>query len=125
MLPDIRKVQRHWDMNFNALIPNIDKTAIGLPEVNAREFLTTFSHTQAENITNAWRKLGEYLLVKNLDGVVKKEANGKFLQNDKAIPPGVIRPGYPEDFLREMVRQHPEMRAKTQEELDKRPVMGQ
>ncbi len=125
VMPDIRIVQEHWDRSFNALIPNIDKTAIGLPEANAREFLTTFSHTQALNITNAWRKLDQYLLVKHLDGVIKKEQDGKFLQNDKAIPPSIIRPGYPEEFLREMVRRHPELRAKTQEELDNRPPMQQ
>lgn len=125
ILPEIRKVQQQWDLTFNTLIPSIDRTAIGLPEANAREFLTTFSHTQALNVTNAWRKLGEFLLIKYLDGVVKKEVNGQFLQNEKGIPPDILRPGYPEEFLRELVRRHPEMRAKTQEELDNRPPMGQ
>ncbi|MCE1156471.1 MAG: dipeptidase, partial [Bacteroidales bacterium] len=84
----------------------------------AREFLTTFSHSQAENSTTAWRRLGEYLLVKNLDGVVKKEENGQFLMNDKKIPQGIIRPGYPEEVLRQMVKENPGMKAKTQVELD-------
>ena len=123
VMPDIRKVQQHWETNFHTMIPSIEKAAIGMPEVNAREFLTTFSHTQAANVTAAWKKLGEYLLVKHLDGVIKKEANGKFLQNDKGIPPGVIRPGYPEEYLRQMIRENPGMRAKTQEELDNRKPM--
>ena len=123
MMPDIKKVQQHWETNFHTMIPSIDKTAIGLPETNAREFLTTFSQTQAENATAAWKKLGEYLLVKYLDGVIKKEENGRFLQNQLGIPPGVIRPGYPEEYLRELVKQTPGMKAKTQEELDKRKSM--
>lgn len=118
MIDDVKKTQQHWENNFHTLIPSIDKTALGLPEANAREFLTTFSHTQAENSTLAWKKLGEYLLVKHLDGVVKKEANGRFLINDKKIPPGVIRPGYPEEYLRQMVKETPGMKAKTQEELE-------
>lgn len=125
MMPDIKKVQQHWENNFSTLVPSIDKTAVGLPEVNAREFLTIFSNTQAENVTAAWRKLGEYLLVKHLDGVVKKEANGRFLQNNKGIPPGVIRPGYPEEFLRQMVKENPGLRAKTEEEMNQRPSMIQ
>jgi dipeptidase len=123
MMPDIKKVQQHWETNFHTMIPSIDKTAIGLPETNAREFLTTFSQTQAENATAAWKKLGEYLLVKYLDGVIKKEENGRFMQNQLGIPPGVIRPGYPEEYLRELVKQTPGMKAKTQEELDKRKSM--
>jgi len=118
MIDDVKKTQQHWENNFHTLIPSIDKTALGLPEANAREFLTTFSHTQAENSTLAWKKLGEYLLVKHLDGVIKKEADGKFLMNDKKIPPGVIRPGYPEEYLRQMVKENPAMKAKTQEELE-------
>lgn len=125
MMPDIKKTQQHWEANFHTLIPSIDKTALGLPEANAREFLTTFSHTQAENSTQAWKKLGEYLLVKNLDGVIKKEENGKFLMNDKKIPPGVIRPGYPEEYLRQMVRENPGLKAKTPEELEQRKNMAQ
>ena len=124
-MPDIKKVQQHWETSFHTMIPSIDKTVTGLPETNAREFLTTFSHTQATNVTAAWKKLGEYLLVKHLDGVIKKEANGKFLQNDKAIPPGVIRPGYSEEYLRQMVKENPELKAKTQEELNTRRSMEQ
>lgn len=119
MIDDVKKTQQHWETNFQTLIPSIDKTALDLPEKAAREFLTTFSHSQAENSTRAWKRLGEYLLVKHLDGVVKKEENGRFLMNDKKIPPGVIRPGYPEEVLRQMVKENPGMRAKTQEELDK------
>jgi hypothetical protein len=123
MMPDIKKVQLHWETNFHTMITSIDKAAVGLPEINAREFLTTFSQTQAENSTAAWKKLGEYLLVKHLDGVIKKEENGKFIQNQFAIPPTVIRPGYPEEYLKEMIKQTPGMKAKTQEELDKLKVV--
>ena len=95
-----------------------------MPENNAREFLTNFSITQAENSTTAWKKLGEYLLVKYMDGNIKKEENGKFLQNDKAIPPGIIRPGYPEEFLRQIVKENPNLRTKTEEEMNNRKPMN-
>lgn len=125
MMPDIKKVQQQWETNFHTMIPSIDKTVIGLPESNAREFLTSFSNTQAENATAAWKKLGEYLLVKYLDGVIKIEENGRFIQNDKAIPPSVLRPGYPEEYLRQLIKENPEIKAKTEEELNNRKSMGQ
>ena len=120
MMPDIKKVQAHWENDFNALVPAVDKTTVNMTETEARAFLTNFSLTQAENSTAAWKKLGEYLLVKYMDGNIKKEKDGKFLQNELHIPPGIIRAGYSEEILRQIAKEHPGLRVKTQEELNLR-----
>ena len=120
MFPDIKKVQVQWENDFNALVPAIDKVAIGMNETDARIFLTNFSNSQAENSTTAWKKLGEYLLVKYMDGNIKAEKNGKFVQNDYKIPTTIIRAGYPEEFLRKMVKENPGLRVKTKTEMDNR-----
>jgi len=44
----------------------------------------------------------------------------KFVQNEYKIPPTIIRAGYPEDFLRKMVKENPGLRVKSQEELNNR-----
>jgi len=120
MFPDIKKVQQKWENDFNTLIPAIDKVAVGMTESDARVFLTDFSVAQAENSTTSWKKLGEYLLVKYMDGNIKKEKDGKFVQNDHNIPPSIIRAGYPEEFLRKMVKENPGLRVKSEEELKNR-----
>jgi len=120
MLPDIKKVQTKWENDFNSLVPAMDKVAVGMTEVDARVFLTNFSLAQAENSTAAWKKLGEYLLVKYMDGNIKKEKDGKFLQNASNIPPSIIRAGYPEEFLRKMVKENPGTRVLTEEEMKNR-----
>lgn len=120
MMQDIKKVQSHWETNFNTLVPAIDKVAVNMNEKDARMFLTDFSNSQAENSTAAWRKLGEYLLVKYMDGNMKKEENGKFLQNEFHIPPSIIRHGYPEEVLRQIVKENPGQRVKSEEELNNR-----
>lgn len=120
MLPDIKKVQTKWENDFNSLVPAMDKVAVGMKESDARVFLTNFSITQAENSTAAWKKLGEYLLVKYMDGNIKKEKDGKFLQNESNIPPSIIRAGYPEDFLRKMVKENPGTRVLTEVEMKNR-----
>ena len=58
-------------------------------------------------------------MVKRLDGVLKMEENGKFVQNEKGIPPHVVRPGYPTDYARdEFVTPNPDrFRVKTKEEF--------
>lgn len=120
MYPDIKKVQEKWESDFNALVPAIDKLTVGMNETDARIFLTDFSLQQAEKSTAAWKKLGEYLLVKYMDGNIKKEKDGKFLQNEYKIPPGIIRAGYPEEFLRQMVKENPGLRVLTEEEIKNR-----
>lgn len=123
MMKDIKKVQSHWENSFNTLVPAMDKTAMAMPEIAARDFLTNFSNAQAENSTVAWKRLGEYLLVKYIDGVIKKEANGQFLKNEMHIPPGVINVGYSEEFLKMVATENPGLKAKTNEELKNRKSM--
>jgi hypothetical protein len=55
-----------------------------------------------------------------LDGNVKIEEGGKFIQNEAKIPPKILRPGYPVEFMREMVKERPDFRIKSKEELEKR-----
>ncbi len=102
MYPEIQKVQVEWETYFNSMIAAVDAQAGEMSECESRLYLTKFSSSQAEISTNAWRELGEYLLVKYMDGNIKKEKDGKFEQNEFHIPPGIIRPGYPEDFLKEI-----------------------
>jgi len=120
MMPDIKKVQTKWESDFNVLVPAIDKVAGGMTEADARVFLSDFSIAQAENSTAAWNRLGEYLLVKYMDGNIKAEKNGKFVQNEYKIPPTIIRAGYPEAFLRQMVKENPGLRVKTETEMKNR-----
>lgn len=120
MHPDIVKVQQMWDAHFNELSSQLDAEAANLPPADAQKLLTESAVKQSEDLTNAWRKLGEYLLVKYMDGNVKVEENGKFVQNEAKIPPTILRPGYPVEFLREMVKERPDFRLKSKDELDNR-----
>ena len=55
-----------------------------------------------------------------MDGNIKAEKDGKFVQNEYKIPPTIIRAGYPEEFLRKMVKENPGLRVKTEAELKDR-----
>ena len=59
----------------------------------------------AQSAFESWKKLGEFLVVKYNDGVTKRVKNGRFERNAIGQPARVIRQGYPEDFLKEYVRQ--------------------
>ncbi|MCU4177617.1 dipeptidase [Carboxylicivirga sp. N1Y90] len=94
-IEDIRLKQKEYGDKFEASIPAIDVAAKMLYDKNpelAAEFLTTFSHSAASNVVDDWKKLSNFLLVKYLDGNVKHEKGGKFIDNGWDYP---IDPGHP------------------------------
>lgn len=106
MIKDIRKVQQELEGKYQDMIPAIDKAAVEMYEKKpeeARKFLTWFSATTADNATKRWKELGEYLLVKYMDGNVKKEENGLFKRNRYGVPVSPDFPGYDEDYYRKII----------------------
>lgn len=108
MHPDVEKVQQELENKFRSQIGEIDKKAISLLETSkdeATDFLTSYSIEQAQYAFDSWKKLGEYLMIKYMDGIVRKEENGKFKNNEHGNPDSPNRPGYPEDFYRKIVKE--------------------
>lgn len=107
MIQDIRKVQQELENHYQEMIPVIDKAAQELyakDPKEAVEFLTWFSTSTADNATARWKKLGEYLVVKYIDGNVKKEENGQFKRNAYGLPAYPDFPGYDEEYYRSIVK---------------------
>ncbi|MDR3129553.1 MAG: C69 family dipeptidase [Tannerellaceae bacterium] len=107
MIKDIRKVQEELEGGYAQIVPAIDRVALTLDGENPAEtarFLTWFSVTTATEATERWKRLGEYLLVKYIDGNVKKEKDGQFVRNPygRAVYPDF--PGYDETYYRSIVR---------------------
>jgi dipeptidase len=106
MIRDIRRLQEEIEGGYAALLPGIEKAALEMYDRHpdeARRFLTWFSRTNADQTTERWKKLGEYLLVKYIDGNVKKEENGAFKRNPYGLPASPDFPGYDEAYYRSIV----------------------
>lgn len=107
MIQDIRSVQQELENGYKEMIPAIDKAACELYAKNPAEavrFLTWYSTTTADAATARWKQLGEYLIVKYIDGNVKKEENGRFKQNGYGLSAYPDFPGYDEEYYRSIVR---------------------
>lgn len=107
MIQDIRPVQQELENGYKEMIPAIDKAASELYAKNPAEavrFLTWYSTTTADAATARWKQLGEYLIVKYIDGNVKKEENGRFKQNGYGLSAYPDFPGYDEEYYRSIVR---------------------
>ncbi len=101
MTPDVLKVQSELEIKYIRNTEAVDMAAVELYNKNpelAREFLTDYSISVGERTFKRWKELGHYLLVKYMDGNVKKEKDGKFIYNGygRNIPPNPDQPGYPD-----------------------------
>lgn len=107
MIGDLRKVQSELENGYMERQPAIDEAAAGLyrkdPE-EAAKFLTWYSTTTAEESVSRWKELGEFLIVKYSDGVIRKEKDGKFLDNGYGLGATPDSPGYSEEFYRAIVK---------------------
>lgn len=92
---DVQREQRALEGGFFADQAEVERTAVEKfkrsPEA-ARKFLTEYSVKQGEKVHTRWRRLGEQLLVKYIDGNVRDD-QGK-----------VNHPKYPDSWYRQIVR---------------------
>jgi dipeptidase len=105
---DVRKKQTELNERYAAFIPAIDAGALMLYEKDpqlAKAFLTDFSHHTASNLLEQWKELGNYLLVKYLDGNIKKEQDGRFLRNQWGFPASPKHPDYPDNWKKRLIEE--------------------
>jgi dipeptidase len=109
MIPDIIKVQKNLEDKFVAYTPSVDMAAQNLWNVGKKketlQFLTDYSVNQANGMTSEWKKLSQFLVVKFMDGNIKKEKNGVFERTETGMPPGPNQPGYPDWWKKVIVDQ--------------------
>ncbi len=100
-----KTVRQHVDAWENTMIETVkefDAAIAGLSEKKARKMATQFSVDNAQFLFHLWEGLDEYLMVKYIDGNVKGEENGVFVDNGngKDIPGIIEQPGYSENWKR-------------------------
>jgi dipeptidase len=108
MITDIRKVQTELEDKFELYGPIIDEAAAKLYKANpeyAKAFLTDYCHEQSRQTVEKWKKLGEFLMVKYLDGNLHPEKNGVFLRNEHGNPAHAEFPGYSQDYYKRIVEE--------------------
>ena len=79
MIKDIRKEQKGLEHMFIREVSRLDekiKKAKSADEI--LKTTTSFSLEKADQMMKAWTKLSHFLIVKYIDGNIKKETNGKF-----------------------------------------------
>lgn len=106
MMEDVRKVQSELEDKFINEVATIDAAAIALNKANpdmARELVTDYSVRMGDYTVQRYKELGQFLLVKYIDGNIKKEENGEFLRSENGYPLSPDQPGYSEQWKKAVV----------------------
>ncbi len=94
MIDDVLKVQHELEGKFLARQKEVEDKAVILSKISSRdaiEYLNKYSLDMADLTIKEWKKLGEHLIQKYIDGVVKNEFGNP------------VNVGYPAEFKKTMV----------------------
>ena len=108
IFPSLEAVRDSLEADFLARQPEVEATALGLyrqqPEL-ARKWLTDYSNSAAQLMMSQWQKLGEYLIVKYNDQVIKPEKNGRFTLTPDGLGTPPERPGFTDEYKEVIVNE--------------------
>ena len=108
MSEDMKKVQSDLETLFAVQQPQIEEKALAIQKQSGDEavkLLTEYTNNLVGEGLGQWKKLGEYLMVKYIDGVIKPEVNGEFKRNEYGQPASPIRPGYSNEYYQKIIDQ--------------------
>ncbi|MEG1414688.1 MAG: C69 family dipeptidase [Mucinivorans sp.] len=101
---DVKRSMDRWENGCYAAQKYVDAAAMELmrtDSVAARALLSDYSVATAQNLFVTWKALDEYLLIKYIDGNIKREsAEGVFVDNGNNfdVPTSPMQPGYSQEW---------------------------
>lgn len=106
MFPTLKAVRDSLESSYFALQAEVEQKAVKQIEGGNRDAavksLNDYSVDKAQEMLSCWNALAVKLIVKFNDMAVKPEENGAFKRTPTGLGAPVARPGYPEQFAREM-----------------------
>lgn len=108
MFPSLKAVRDSLEQSYFARQKEVEDKAVAMAftdEDAAVRYLNNYSNTVAQQMLARWKQLAFYLIVKYNDMTVKPEKDGKFSCTPEGIGVAVKRPGYPETYREQIVKQ--------------------
>lgn len=107
MIDDIIPAQKELEDHFQKAVKAADVIAVDIYANNKQEFysyISNFSANQSNMMMTNWKRLGEFLMVKYIDGNIKKVKDGAFVRNPYGLPDNPNQPGYSNEFYKQVVK---------------------
>ena len=106
MIKDVQRVQNKLEETYIHDVQKFDQRAAKSEGEALERQLNDFSNRAAAKMFKEWSELDKYLLVKYMDGNIKKEKDGKFERTATGNAVFPNQPHYREEWQRMIVRDH-------------------
>ena len=109
MFPTLKEVRDSLDNSYFAAQAGVEKKAQELYAQNpqaAVKYLNDYSVEKAQQMLARWNQLFEFMVVKYNDMIIKPtDKNGNFEKTPYGLGARPARPGYPEKYAKQLVKQ--------------------
>ena len=109
MFPTLKEVRDSLDNSYFAAQASVEKKAQELYAQNpqaAVKYLNDYSVEKAQQMLARWNQLFEFMVVKYNDMIIKPtDKNGNFEKTPYGLGARPARPGYPEKYAKQLVKQ--------------------
>lgn len=106
MIVDLQKVQNRLEETYIHDVQKLDQRAKDNQGEALERQLNDFSGRAAARMMKEWNDLDRYLLVKYMDGNIKKEKDGRFERTETGMAAFPKQPHYRQEWQRMIVRDH-------------------
>ena len=106
LFPELQKVRDRLEADYNSLQAEVESKAASMSKEEAVKYLSAYSHRTASAMMDEWNQLAQLIIVKYNDMAIKRmDESGQYEKTPGGNPRPVLRPGYPERFKREIIKQ--------------------
>lgn len=106
LFPELQKVRDRLEKDYNSLQAEVESKAASMSKEEAVKYLSAYSHRTASAMMDEWNQLAQLIIVKYNDMAIKRmDDSGQYEKTPGGNPRPVLRPGYPERFKREIIKQ--------------------
>ncbi len=106
MIVDLQKVQNKLETTYIRDVEKFDNRAKEYEGEALTQLLNDFSNRAAARMFKEWDQLDKYLLVKYIDGNIKKEKDGKFERTATGNAVFPSQPNYRKEWQQMIVKDH-------------------
>lgn len=101
MIPDIRKVQKSLEDGIDEAVAKAEKEILGKTYADAQSSLAAITNQWTAKATGDYKALGDFLLVKFMDGNIKKQnEDGTFMRTAEGDCASPVFGGYDDRYYR-------------------------
>lgn len=106
LFPELQRVRDRLEADYNSLQDETENKAAAMGKEEAVKFLSAYSHRICGAMMDEWNQLAQLIIVKYNDMAVKRmDDNGQYEKTPGGDPRPVLRPGYPEKYRQQIIKQ--------------------